>query len=208
MEGNCKQRSWTWFACFRQVSSPRSTNKSLQIVITLLFKHQLCTIVDYSVNITAHTLLVRGMTASWRRVVHKSPAPCERAPTPSRSYFITCLQSRAGSLNWEAPLQNFTQRIWESFWPRDRPTPTSPWPFCSRYYGMCETDDCAQVTLTSCCQHNFAAVNLSRLSPSRTRRLSREIFRPRGARRLIWRGADGGALNRDGKESLLLIVGV
>lgn len=45
------------------------------------------------------------------------------------------------------------------------------------------------VTLTCCCQHNFAAVNLSRLSASRTRRLSREML---AARRELpnstWRG--------------------
>lgn len=35
------------------------------------------------------------------------------------------------------------------------------------------------VTLTCCCQHNSAAVNLSRLSPSRTRRLSQGMLAAR-----------------------------
>lgn len=187
----------------------KSTNTSLNNVIAMLFKHELFTVVDYSVIDYSPTLLVRGMTALPQRVLgpsYKSPALCDGSLTSRRLYFITCLQSRVGSANWEAPFQISPKglRKFLASWQSDTNVSLT---LCSRYYGMCEKDDCARSPWPVV----VSTISLP-LIWAGCRHPERGVCHkgcwPRDVSCLIRRGVDGGALKHDGKESLLLIVGV
>lgn len=109
---------------------------------TQIEKSLICSL--YSVNITRQQCLLGVWQCHRSKSFSRpqSPALCVGSQTSCRSYFITCLQSRVGSVNLEAPFQISPKGL-RKFLASGRADTNVSLTLCSRYYGMCETDDCA-----------------------------------------------------------------
>lgn len=125
-------------------------------------------------------MLVRGVTVPSQQVLQPSTISCTvcRLSSFMQVIFHYLSAKSCGVSELGSTIPNLTQRTEKvsglrKGWHQRLPDPLQQvlWDVWDGWLHA--------VTLTCCCQHNFAAVNLSRLSPSRTRRLSQDMLAAR-----------------------------